>query len=26
MISKSVSSQENFIAAYREDMSYNPPE
>jgi hypothetical protein len=26
MISKSVKSQENFIAAYREDMSYNPPE
>jgi len=26
MISKSVASQENFIAAYREDMSYNPPE
>ena len=26
MFPKSVSSQENFIAAYREDMSYNPPE
>ena len=26
MVSKSVASQENFIAAYREDMSYNPPD
>jgi hypothetical protein len=26
MISKSVASQENFIAAYRNDMSCNPPE
>jgi hypothetical protein len=26
MISKAVASQENFVAAYRNDMSYNPPE